>query len=112
MNNLVEKVIKLCNRICDGNYPINNLGVYKRYNTGFTINNKLSIFIDSNTLKVCTHKGIIFIDVDVIEKANITIAFQKLKEYSEQLAEDVLDEYINIKDTKISNVNELDCDNN
>lgn len=111
MTNLVEKVIKLCDRICSGNYPINNLRVYEHYDTGFTINYKLSIYIDSNTLKISTNKGILFVDMDIIEKANITIALQKLKEYSEQLAESVLDEYINIEHAKISNINELDCNN-
>lgn len=111
MTNLVEKVIKLCDRICDGNYPINTLGIYKQYNTGFTINSNLSIFLNSNTLKVCTNKGVLFVNMDVIETASMTIAFQKLKEYSEQLAETVLDEYLNVKNTKISNINELDCNN-
>lgn len=49
--------------------------------------------------------------MDIVEKASITIAFQKLEEYFKQLAETVLDEYINVENTKISNINELDCNN-
>nr|DAR76372.1 MAG TPA: hypothetical protein [Caudoviricetes sp.] len=111
MENLVEKVIKLCDNICNGNYPIDNLGVYKSYNTGFTINNKLAIFINSDTLNISTNKGILSVNMDIVEKASIIIAFQKLEEYSKQLAETVLDEYINVENTKISNINELDCNN-
>lgn len=44
MNKLVEKVIKLCDKICEDNYPITNLNIYSHYNVGFTING-ISIYI-------------------------------------------------------------------
>lgn len=110
MENLVEKVIKLCNRICEGNYPINSLGVFTNSESGFSINS-ISVYINSGILEILTQKGLIRTDINKVDQAKLFIAIQKVKDYSKQLAEDVLDEYINVEDTKISNVNELDCDN-
>lgn len=79
MENLVEKVIKLCDNICNGNYPIDNLGVYKSYNTGFTINNKLAIFINSDTLNISTNKGILSVNMDIVEKSQYNYCISKIR---------------------------------
>lgn len=110
MNNLVDKVIKLCDRICSGNYPITILKIFN-FDREFTIN-KLTIAIGNDSLNIYTNKGNIYINITDVDKAKLIIAFDKLLTFSKQSAENILDEYINIEDTKISNVNELDCDNN
>ena len=93
MNKLVEKVIKLCDKICEDNYPITNLNIYSHYNIGFTING-ISIYVRSNVLEVHTCKGVLRAEINTIEQASIVIAFQKVKDHSDQLAENILDEYL------------------
>ena len=93
MNKLVEKVIKLCDKICEDNYPITNLNIYPHYHVGFTING-ISIFIRANNLEVHTCKGVLCTDINTVENASLVIATQKVKEHSEKLAENILDEYI------------------
>ena len=88
MNKLVEKVIKLCAKICEDSYPI-----YSHYNVGFTING-ISIFIRANNLEVHTCKGVLCTDINTVENASLVIATQKVKEHSEKLAENILDEYL------------------
>lgn len=93
MNKLVEKVIKLCDKICEDNYPITNLNIYSHYNVGFTING-ISIYIRANNLEVHTCKGVLCTDINTVENASLVIANQKVIEHSEKLAENILDEYI------------------
>lgn len=93
MNKLVEKVIKLCDKICEDSYPITNLNIYPHYHVGFTING-ISIFIRVNNLEVHTCKGVLCTDINTVENASLVIATQKVKEHSEKLAENILDEYI------------------
>lgn len=93
MNKLVEKVIKLCTKICEDSYPITNLNIYSHYNVGFTING-ISIFIRANNLEVHTCKGVLYTDINTVENASLVIATQKVKEHSEKLAENILDEYL------------------
>lgn len=110
MGNIVDKVIKLCNRICSGNYPITILKVYN-YDKEFTIN-KLTIALTNDTLNIYTNEGNIYVNITDVDRAKLVIAFDKLLTFSKQASENILDEYINVENTKISNVNELDCDNN
>lgn len=93
MNKLVEKVIKLCAKICEDSYPITNLNIYPHYHVGFTING-ISIFIRTNNLEVHTCKGVLCTDINTVENASLVIATQKVKEHSEKLAENILDEYL------------------
>lgn len=93
MNKLVEKVIKLCDKICEDNYPITNLNIYIHYSIGFTING-ISIYVRSNVLEVHTCKGVLRKEINTIEQASIVIAFQKVKDHSDRLAENILDEYL------------------
>jgi hypothetical protein len=93
MNKLVEKVIKLCAKICEDSYPITNLNIYSHYNVGFTING-ISIYIRANNLEVHTRKGVLCTDINTVENASLVIATQKVKEHSEKLAENILDEYL------------------
>ena len=109
MINIVEKVIKLCDRICDGNYPITTLRVFN-YDKEFTIN-ELTIAATDGKLGIYSNRGTICIDITEVERAKLLIAFDKLVSFSRQSAEDLLDEYVNVENVKISNVNDLDCNN-
>ncbi len=109
MINLVEKVIKLCDNICKGVYNIEKLSIYGGKSILYF--NNLNITIYNSLLVFNTDKGRIQVKIDEIDRAKLLIAFNDVLKYSEKLANNTLDEYLNVKEHKISNINELDCNN-
>ena len=113
MTNIVDKVIKLCDKICNGNYPFQKLYVYGLGGFGIsTMNFNLSNIDDNKILHISTSLGVSKdIIINRIEECKLTVAFEQVKEYAESLVENILDDCLNVENIKISNVNELDCNN-
>lgn len=109
MNNLVEKVIKLCDNICKGVYPVEELLVCGGKSILYF--NDITIIAHTNTLSFSNGKGKIDTKINEVDRAKLLIAFTDVLKFSETLVNNTLDELLNVKDPKISNVNELDCDN-
>jgi hypothetical protein len=110
MNNLVEKVIKLCDNICKGVYPIEELSVCG--GNSVLHFNDICITTYNSILSINVGKGRVEVKINEVEEAKLLIAFNNVLKFSETLVNNTLDELLNVKDPKISNVNELDCDNN
>lgn len=110
MTNIVEKVIKLCDKICSGEYPLQKLYSYGVKGFGTS---KIHFRIDDGSfLCIDTAFGVSKeIPLDKIEECKLVIAFTNVKNYAESLVENVLDDCLNAENHKISNVNELDCNN-
>lgn len=108
MENLVEKVIKLCDNICKGIYHIEELSVCG--GKSILHFNDMYITAYSNRLAINAGKGRIEVEINEVDKAKLLIAFSDVLKFSEILVNNTLDELLNTKDFMISNVNELDCD--
>ena len=72
MNKLVEKVIKLCDKICEDNYPITNLNIYSHYNVGFTING-ISIYILEQIIQKYIHVKVYYVQILIQQKTLVQL---------------------------------------
>lgn len=109
MENLVEKVIKLCDNICKGVYHIEELSVYGGKNILYF--NGISVTVLQKIMAINTGKGRIEIEINEIDRAKLLIAFNDVLQFSEILVNNTLDDLLNVKDLKISNIDEIDCNN-
>lgn len=109
MINIVDKVIKLCDNICKGVYDIESLSVHN--NKSILYFNNISITTYSGKLAIHTNKGGIEVKINEVDRAKLLIAFTDVLKYSEILVNNTIDEFLNFKEHKISNINELDCNN-
>lgn len=114
MTNIVEKVIKLSEKICNGEYPVQELYTYGI--GGFSIS-KITFNIVTKkegrvVLHISTSLGAVKnIPLSKVEECKLMVAFDQVKTYSESLVDNILDDCLNAENHKISNVNELDCNN-
>ena len=104
---MIEKIIKLCEHICSGKYPIDNLLVIA--NRQLYINNLIFI-LDGNCLTVSSVLGKKYIsNISDVDIARLVLNFSQVKVYSERLVEYAVDEAL--KETiKIDNVTDLNFD--
>lgn len=109
MENLVEKVIKLCDNICKGVYRIEELSVCGGKSVLHF--NDICITTYNSILSINAGKGRVEVKINEVEEAKLLIAFSNVLKFSEILVNNTLDELLNVKDPKISNINEIDCNN-
>ena len=109
MENLVEKVIKLCDNICKGVYHIEELSVCGGKSILYF--NDMCITAHHNRLSINAGKGRIEIEINEVDRAKLLIAFSDVLKFSEILVNNALDDLLNVKDLKIFNIDELDCNN-
>ena len=106
---MIDKIIKLCEHICSGNYPINDLLVIldsRLYINDFSIllkEKEHSLFASNRVGKVHIY------NISDLDMNRLRLRFSQVKAYSEKLLKDSLDEAI--KETiKINNLNDLNFD--
>lgn len=114
MTNIVDKVIKLSEKICNGEYPVQKLYTYGI--GGFCIPritfNILTKKEGQVVLHISTSLGATkSVPINKVEECKLMAAFEQVKTYAESLVDNILDDCLKSADVKISNVNELDCNN-
>ena len=106
---MIEKIIKICSKICAGNIKINDL--WSKKHCFYLNNNELQVLLitcDTNDYcKISTRKGVLFIPLSEVDKAKLVVALNDVFEYSQVLAKECLDDLLNTETFK-NNITDLD----
>ena len=109
---MIDKIIKLFNNIYSGKCNLKALScpLYNDFAYNILINREIAfhLYRKDKYIHISTPLGDTCINLSDIDLARLQLEFVKVKQFSENCVEEVLDNFINTSDVKKTNINDLD----